>query len=114
MKFAPEYIAKLCHQVNKAYCEAIGDNSQPDWNDAPDWQKQSALNGVKFHLQNDVTPEQSHANWLREKVNDGWSHTFGEKDPELKLHPCILPYDQLPAEQRVKDYLFKAVVDTFK
>ena len=34
-----EDIARVAHQVNKAYCEALGDTSQPDWENAPDWQK---------------------------------------------------------------------------
>ena len=41
-----EYIAKVCHEVNRAYCMSQGDGSQPRWEDAPDWQKQSAISGV--------------------------------------------------------------------
>lgn len=63
-----EQIAKTCHEVNKAYCESIGDNSQPDWKGAPEWQKNSAINGVDFHISNDVTPEQSHQNWMKDKL----------------------------------------------
>ena len=106
-------IAKMCHNVNKAYCESIGDLSQPSWGDAPDWQKESAMAGVLFHLENEVTPEQSHVSWMREKTDNGW--VYGEvKDPENKTHPCIVDYDKLPQEQRVKDHLFKAIVDSFK
>jgi len=109
----PEQIARICHEVNRAYCQSIGDDSQPKWNDAPDWQRESAINGVLFHLENDVTPEQSHENWMREKVAAGW--TYGPvKDPEKKQHPCMVPYHDLPLEQRTKDYLFRAVVDCFK
>lgn len=108
-----EQIARICHEVNRAYCNSIGDNSQPSWEDAPDWQKDSAVNGVNFHLNYDTTPEQSHENWMREKEADGW--VYGPtKDPEKKEHPCMVPYDQLPLEQRTKDYLFKAIVDCFK
>ena len=108
-----EQIARICHEVNRAYCNSIGDTSQPSWEDAPDWQKASAVNGVEFHLNNDTTPEQSHENWMREKEADGW--VYGPtKDPEKKEHPCMVPYDQLPLEQRTKDYLFKAIVDCFK
>jgi hypothetical protein len=32
------------------------------------------------------------------------------KNPDAKEHPCFVPYDELPAEQRTKDYLFQAVV----
>lgn len=30
-----EDVAQVCHEVNKAYCESIGDNSQPEWDTAP-------------------------------------------------------------------------------
>lgn len=109
-----ETIARIAHDINRAYCEAIGDTSQPTWDNAPGWQKQSALNGVDLHLANpNATPEQSHANWLKQKAAEGWS--YGPvKDPERKEHPCFLPYDQLPLEQKVKDYLFRAVVHAVK
>lgn len=109
-----EEIAKVAHNVNRAYCVATSDNSQFPWEDAEDWQKKSAINGVKFHLENkDVTPEQSHESWLAEKVREGW--VYGPvKDVEKKEHPCMLPYSQLPRSQRVKDYLFKSVVDSMR
>ncbi len=103
-------IAKVAHQINKAYCEALGDTSQVNWEDAPEWQKESALAGVDMHLANpDATPAESHAAWLENKLAEGWQ--YGEvKDAEAKTHPCILPYDELPIEQRVKDFLFRAAV----
>ena len=108
-----ETIAAVCHNVNRAYCQSIGDDTQPTWEDAPEWQKDSAISGVEYHLTNDVTPEQSHESWMEHKRMDGW--VWGDvKDPEKKTHPCMVPYDQLPQEQKTKDYLFKAVVDTMK
>lgn len=107
-----EHVAQLCHEINRAYCSALGDNSQPAWKDAPEWQRESAVNGVKFHLKNkEADPADSHHNWLKEKLADGWK--YGPiKDPVKKKHPCILHYEKLPVEQKVKDYLFKAVVNT--
>ena len=108
-----ELIARYAHEINKAYCEAIGDSSQPSWEDAPDWQKSSAIAGVEVHLKSDLTPEQSHQSWLDVKLKEGW--IYGDvKDPIKKEHPCIMPYAQLPTSQKVKDYLFKAVVEQSK
>ena len=108
----PVQIAQVAHEVNRAYCASIGDDSQPAWADAPDWQRASALAGVEMHLANpDATPEQSHESWLAVKLADGWA--YGPvKNAELKQHPCLMPYDGLPPEQKSKDYLFRAVVHT--
>ena len=105
-----EQIAKVAHEVNRAYCKAIGDTSQPTWEDAPDWQKSSALNGVNFHLANpDAGPDHSHNEWLKEKHESGWK--YGPvKNPEAKEHPCFVPYEELPVEQKAKDYIFRGVV----
>ena len=45
-----EGIARVAHEINKAYCEALGDTSQKGWADAPQWQIDSACNGVEFHI----------------------------------------------------------------
>ena len=105
-----EDIARVAHEMNKAYCEALGDTSQPSWEDAPDWQRDSAVLGVRFHIGNpDASPSASHANWMRQKEMDGW--VYGEvKDPKAQTHPCMVPFKDLPAEQKAKDFLFRQVV----
>lgn len=103
-------IAMTCHEANRAYCAYLGDDSQKPWADAPDWQRESALKGVEFHLANpDAGDAASHDSWMAQKVADGW--VYGEtKDEEKKTHPCIVPFDQLPKEQQFKDALFRAIV----
>jgi len=102
--------ARAAHEVNRAYCLAIGDSSQLSWDEAPDWQRDSAMNGVKG-VQAGNGPEQSHESWLKEKAATGWK--FGlVKDPEKKEHPCFVPYSMLPASQKVKDALFVTTVRT--
>lgn len=102
--------ARIAHETNRGYCEALGDFSQVPWNAAPDWQRESALAGVEFHKENpDSGPEASHNSWLDQKRQDGW--VYGDtKDPEAKTHPCIVPFTSLPVEQQAKDYIFRAVV----
>lgn len=109
-----EQIAKVCHEANKAYCESIGDNSQKSWDEAEQWQRESAVKGVQYRLDNPDAPQSAqHDSWMADKVNDGW--VYGEvKDAAAKTHPCIVAYDQLPDEQKKKDALFQAVVDSLK
>lgn len=107
-------IAQACHAINAAYCSAMGDNSQPAWADAPEAIRNSAINGVALHITNpDMSPAASHEAWMQQKTREGWKHG-PVKDFEKKTHPCYLPYDELPAEQRAKDYLFKATVAQFR
>ena len=114
MKLTPTQIAAICHETNRAYCQTLGDDSQPTWEDAPEWQMESAAKGVEFHLANpQATESASHESWLDQKRADGWA--YGPvKDPANKVHPCFVPFTALPAEQQVKDALFKGIVDAFR
>lgn len=104
-----EACARAAHEVNRAYCLALGDESQPVWDLAPDWQKESVRKGAALHLLNDLSPAASHGAWIREKMEAGWK--FGPvKDEDKKEHPCFVPFEDLPREQRAKDYLFRAAV----
>jgi hypothetical protein len=103
-----EACARAAHEVNRAYCLALGDVSQPPWEEAPEWQRSSARNGVAGALAGN-TPEQSHEGWLAEKAAAGWK--YGPvKDPNKKEHPCFTSYARLPPEQRKKDDLFLSTV----
>lgn len=108
-----EQIARVCHEVNRAYCQALGDHSQPAWEDAPMWQRDSARAGVDLHMSKDVGPEASHESWMAQKVAEGW--VYGPvKDPEAKTHHCIVPFDMLPKAQQAKDFIFRAVVHALR
>ena len=108
--FHANYIASVCHAVNKAYCEALGDFSQPAWEDAPEWQRESAKAGVEFHIEHpEAGPEASHESWLAQKKKNGWK--YGPvKDAEKKEHPCFVPFNELRNEQQAKDFIFRAIV----
>ena len=107
-------IAIIAHEINRAYCSSMGDDSQAMWEFAPEWQQNSAINGVKFHLENvNATPEDSHNAWLKQKKAEGWK--WGPlKNEERKEHPCFKHYSLLPVEQRAKDHIFSAVVQQLK
>ena len=106
-------IAEVCHRVNRAYCRALGDNSQPTWEDAPDWQRDSAIAGVELYLTNPRTPQEQHEAWMARKIDEGW--VYDEiKDPAIKHHPCLVPWSELPVTQKAKDFILTAIVEALK
>lgn len=109
MSLSIDSIARVTHEANRAYCAACGDFTQMPWDEAPQWQKDSAILGVSKIASGEITrPEQSHESWFAQKVADGW--VYGPlKDPEAKTHPCMVPYAELPKSQRLKDSLFLSI-----
>ena len=113
VKMTNEQIARVCHEVNRAYCESIGDMSQGPWEDAPEWQRVSARMGVDLHRMGEFGPEASHMSWMAQKLADGWK--WGPaKDPVAKEHPCLVEFKDLPVSQQAKDFIFRAVVHSLR
>lgn len=105
-----DLIARTAHEVNRAICEFHGDASQKSWSEAEPWQRESALRGVAFAMENPGAPASAqHDAWMADKIADGWVHG-AVKDADARTHPCIVPYENLPADQRIKDHAFRAVV----
>ena len=105
-----EHIARVCHEVNRALCIAYGDMSQKPWDEAEQWQRDSAIKGVQFAINNPTAPASAqHDAWMADKIANGWREGL-VKDSVAKTHPCIVPYEQLPIAQQVKDHTFRAIV----
>lgn len=52
-----------------------------------------------------------HEVWAKNRIEQGW--TYGEKrSDELKQHPCLIPYEELPEEE--KDYDRDTALGTLK
>lgn len=103
-------IARVCHEVNRAYGNRfLGDEHKP-WDEAPVWQKESAMKGVQFLIDNpDVGPEGCHNAWYDHRASEGWQ--WGPvKDEQKKEHPCMVSFVELPAAQQTKDVIFQAIV----
>lgn len=106
-----EKIAQVCHEANRIWCRMNGDYSQKSWEEAEQWQRDSAIIGVKFKINNPNSGnEAQHNAWMEDKINQGW--VYGKiKDNEKKTHPCIVPFEQLPEFQQKKDALFCNIVN---
>lgn len=106
-----EACARVAHEV---YRTALGVSDMRSWDTAPEGDKAQARAATREVLSADVsktTPTQWHAKWCAEKAADGWR--YGPViDVERKEHPNMLPYEQLPEEQRALDRLFVVAVES--
>ena len=100
--------ARTAHTINNAYREALGELPKPDWDRCDEALKDSARNGVEGIVKGH-TPAQSHENWMAFKASQGWRYG-AEENAELKTHPNMVAYEQLPPSQRIKDTIFFSVV----
>jgi len=44
-----------------------------------------------------------HIRWVNERLAAGWAYAPGPKDLVRRTHPSLVPWDELPEEERVKD-----------
>jgi DNA-binding transcriptional MerR regulator len=106
-----EDIARVIHAANRELQIVQGDpKPSPPWDEAPEYQIRESTASVVEALANPQrTPEENHQGWYERLVADGW--TYGEvKDADAKTHPDLLPFDQLPRYEQLKDKLFMAIV----
>ena len=112
-----EQVAEVCHETLRAYCQTIGDHSLPPWAEAPEWQKESSRDGVRFYFEQfargiEPSPSDTHAQWLRQREAAGWKHGRA-KNAHTREHPSFVGYGALPLDEKRKDYLFAAVCRAF-
>lgn len=100
--------ARIAYEANRAYCSAMQDVVGKEWHDLAADEMMSYVRGVVGVL-NGNSPAEQHAAWCADKKANNW--VYGPvKDEHKREHPCLLPYDRLPASQRQKDVLFIGVV----
>ncbi len=50
----------------------------------------------------EIMAKNVHEVWAKERIEQGWS--YGEKRDDVnKLHPCLLPYEELPEFEKKFD-----------
>ena len=96
----PEAIARIVHAAHRDLQEWLEDScpAQP-WDTLDADQREIVVNMVRL-IQRGFPYEYVHQIWVDRKIEEGW--TWGIKDPALKQHPCILPWDSLPFWEQQK------------
>ena len=46
--------------------------------------------------------ENVHEVWAKARMDEGWTYG-GKRDDIYKKHPCLVPYDELPEEEKEHD-----------
>ncbi len=50
----------------------------------------------------DAMAENVHEVWAKNRISQGWSYGPNRDDTQ-KLHPCLVPYSNLPEEEKIYD-----------
>lgn len=105
-------IAKKCHEANNDLL--IKNNKEPlvSWSKLDNNTTFLNIKSVNRIIDNpDITPEEIHDEWVKNKKRDGW--VYGKvKDDVNKTHPLIIAYDKMSDFDKEKDILFiKTVKD---
>lgn len=46
--------------------------------------------------------QNTHEVWAAQRLKDGWNYG-DERDDSERLHPCLVPYEELPEEEKEYD-----------
>ena len=110
MAYSTEMIAEFVHETLSVWAKLRGMPPYPSWKDAEDWMRASTIESVGYVLDNaDAEAGAQHIQWMKQKQRDGW--VWGEKkDAGAKTHPMIVPFSELPEDERAKDAIIIALV----
>lgn len=103
-------IVQVAYEINKAFCESLGDFSNKPWLEVSEEVLKSNSMLVAVVLKHpEITPEDIHNVWSLSRLTSGW--TLGEeKDTIKKTHPSLKDFKDLSETERAKDFIFKQVV----
>ena len=103
-------IAQVVHAAMREYSAQIGEAVPPMWVNMPTDVQNVVMQGISIIRSTpNTTSLEIHDSWLKGMLGKGWTHG-AKKCGDLRTHPCMVSYDELPEVQRVKDDLFRSIV----
>lgn len=105
-------IASLIHSVTSQIPRS--DGSIPNsWEGLTQQQRDNAVSAVRtIYSQPARTPEQLHDLWMAPYLEVGW--VVGPYNIELKQHPSLVPFHQLPDSEILKDEIWSSLTEIFR
>ena len=67
--------------------------------------------GKELEVLVEAMAENVHEVWAATRIEQGWSYG-PERNDEKKLHPCLIPYEELPESE--KEYDRNTAIETLK
>lgn len=105
-------IAEQAHAVNNVWTKEVGNETRPEWNTLSQEDKEHYIHAVSNAIDSKLySPAEAHKQWSTWMLAQGWEH--GEYNRDEKKHPNLIPFEQLPESEKVKDILFIAVCKPF-
>jgi len=105
-----EELTKILYEATRLEAEWSHRSVVPEaWEQRDEKFKQQMIEIVKHYLEIDKlpTPEEAHNSWMESYLKIGWQ--YGKvRDTEKKTHPDLVPYDDLPSDEKEKDAIFLA------
>lgn len=107
-------IGSVIHAALNAAMGALTGAAVVEWDATDDAYREKVVGAVQFAIDNPgLTPEQQHEQWREARIAEGW--TLAEVHAaEKKQSPLLVPYAELPPEQRTKDALVHRLVLVLK
>jgi hypothetical protein len=107
-----ETITKLIYEAARKEAEWSKRPIIPEpWEDRDDMFKKQMVDVVRKYIESDklASPEEAHDSWMKAYLNMGWKYGEG-RDTEKKTHPDLVPFYELPKDERDKDAIFLSLV----
>ena len=105
-------IAKFIYEATRIEAGWSNRSIVPEiWKQRDDKFKKQFVNIIEMYLEKDklLTPEKAHDSWVVAYEKMGWK--YGEKrDVDKKTHPDMLPFNELPKDEKDKDSIFLTFV----
>ncbi len=103
-------IARVCHEVERAYGNRFCGDVHPHWIDVPGELRESCMKRVQFFLDHTGADAGAyHERWREIRAAEGWS--YGKvRDDARKLDPRMVSFAELSDAQQVKGIIFHAIV----
>ena len=108
-----EQLSELVHETLSRYRVLIGETAHPSWTEAGDDMRSSTRKNVTAHLDalasgRPLAASHSHDKWMEERKGAGWVYGV-PRDNAMKIHPSLVPYEQLPMNERLKDHILNGL-----